>query len=248
MITRVPFEKTSVSLVVVNDASVTGKRYQESYFCQTPLYYAYEDLMRLYNDKIPKVRQRNATKSSVVPIIPEICANVLVLKALIESSDINNSKSITLTIGSKSLKVNYTYNPNDTDSLKIRDEYFNSFGINFDLIAKLYSIYEKRHRIEMRNSYYDGIMTYEILYNVRTTTFKNYYVLGDQKKLLTKAEYDIYNYIYDRGGASLKLIATEFGYKTSRAAKYHMDKLINQSLVEKVGLDKSHTCFYRIKK
>ena len=247
MISHVNLDKVSIGFVVENDATVAGRRYQELYFCQTPLCYAYNDYMMLFNEKIPKVRQRNDTRTSLEPLIPEVCAKFLVLNALIESVIVNGQKNITMTITSKTIKMSYTYDPKEINDeiISTKRKYFDVFGIDVNQVYKDYSEYEKQHRLKLRNSYLDGIKTYEILFNVRATTFKKYAVLDDQLGLLTKAEYDIHKFLKDRGGSSLRLISDEFGYKSPRAAKYHVDKLIKRGLVQRIGANKSHNCFYR---
>ena len=249
LVKHVPYEKTSISFITANDASVAGRRYQEAYFCQTPLCYAYEDLLRLFNEKMPKTRIRNAVKTYLEPLVPELCAKYLILCALIESCVVNGNKSIIMSITSKSLKVSYSYNPSfvNKEVLKTKKEYFEVFGIDFDHIEDDFDKFFQEHRTKIRNAYYKGIKTLEILYNVRSSTFKMYSIASDQVGLLSKAEYDIYNFIKNRNGATLKLLANEFGYNSSRAVKYHTDKLIKSGMIQRVGISKSHNCFYRVK-
>ena len=247
MISHVPSNKSDISFVTVNDASVASRRYQESYICQTPLYYAYEDLLRFFNEKIPKVRQRNATKSFFEPLIPEICAKRMILCALIEAVEFDGKKSITLTLTSKSLKVNYSFIDDNSERLiNTRKEYFDVFNVDMKSIEKEYELYAKQHRTIIRSSFSNEMKTLEVLFNVRATTFKKYMVVADDMGLLSKSEYDIYNLIKNRGGSSLKLLTDELGYNSSRAAKYHVDKLIRLNLIQRVGLNKSHNCFYKI--
>ena len=247
LVKRAPFDTVGVVFVVENDASIASRRYQETYICQTPLCYAYEDLLRLFEEKIPKVRNRNSSQAFFEPLIPKICAQYLILLALIESTMVNGQKNIALTITSKSLKMNYSHNPNacNKEILSIKEEYFKTFDVDIKTIIDGFNSYSKRHRTKIRLSFFNGSKTLEVLYNVRATTFKKYSIADDQIGLLTKAEYDIYTFIKDRGGASLRLIAEEFGYQSTRIVKYHVDKLIKLNLVQRVGADKSHACFYR---
>lgn len=246
---RVSRESVAISFVVINDSSVANRRYQESFVCQTPMIYAYDDLFRLYDEHIPKIRQRNTTRTFLEPLIPYTCAKFLILKSLIEATPINGVKEITMTITSKSLRVNYTFdNKKDTQkTLDIKKEYFDIVMVDTSEVETDFEKYVKSHRAQYRNSYYNGTMTLEILYNVRKATFKKYAVCLDKNGLLTKAEYDLYNFIKDRGGATIRLLAEEFNYSSTRAVKYHLDKLIKKRLIQKVGKDKSHNCFYRVK-
>ncbi len=132
-------------------------------------------------------------------------------------------------------------------SFDLLNEDFKVMGTNIDYINKVYSDFSKIHRAQKRYSYYKGIMTNEILFNVRKTTFKKYQVCLDDGRLLSKAEYDIYNFIKDRNGASLSLIAEEFGYSFVRSALYHVNKLIQYGLVQLIGGVGSHNSIYRIK-
>lgn len=247
-VSRVSSNNVLITFVVSNDAPVANRRYQESYICQTPMLYAFEDLLRLYDINIPKVRQRNATRTFLEPLLPSVCAKFLILKALIESTIINGRKEIAMTISSKSLKVNYSFDgkKNTQEIYDVKKEYFNVAGINTNNLEYDFEKYIKQHRTQYRYSFFNGVMTLEILFNIRKNTFKKYAIQTDQGKLLTKAEYDIYNFIKDRNGATLRLIADEFNYSSTRAAKYHVDKLIKLRLVKRIGLDKSHNCFYRI--
>lgn len=61
-------------------------------------------------------------------------------------------------------------------------------GANIDYINKAYSGFSKIHRAQTRYSYYKGIMTNEILFNVREMTFKKYQVCLDDGRLLSKPE------------------------------------------------------------
>ena len=244
---KVDVSDTLISFAIINDASVANRRYHESYVCQTPMLYAYEDLTKLYQDKIPKVRQRNAIRTYLEPLIPYECANYLILKALIEATKRHGSKQISFSITSKSIRVNYSYDESSISQsmIDIKKEYFALAGIDYVAIEKAFDDYIRRHRAQFRYSYFNGMMTLEVLYNVRKNTFKKYAVSLDNGRLLTKAEYDILNFVRDRGGATLKLIAEEFNYGSTRAVKYHMDKLIQLNLAQRVGANKSHDCFYR---
>ena len=137
-VTRVSSKNVLISFVVTNDASVANRRYQESYICQTPILYAYDDLVRLFNENIPKVRQRNATRTYIEPIIPLICAEFFILKALMESTMVNGNKEITMTISGKSLKVNYSFDEskNTKEMLDIRKEYFDMTCVNTEDVEK----------------------------------------------------------------------------------------------------------------
>lgn len=246
-VSRVSSNNVLITFAVSNDSSIANRRYQESYICQTPMLYAYEDLFRLYDINIPKVRQRNATRTFLEPLLPTCCANFLILKSLIESTMVGGKKEISLVLSSKSLKINYSFdNKRTTQTIyDVKKEYFNVIGLDTNNIEADFEKYIKQHRTQYRYSFFNGIMTLEILFNVRKSTFKKYAIQTDQGKLLTKAEYDIYNFIKDRNGATLRLIADEFNYSSTRAVKYHVDKLIKLRLAKRIGPDKSHNCFYR---
>ena len=247
LVTRVSHENASISFNIVNDASVAGRRFQETYICETPLCYTYDNLIELFDEKIPKVRQRNSPNTYLEPIISNICAKYMILCALIESVFIKEKKQISFTITSKSIKINYSYDSNiiTTNFLEIKKDYFKAFGLELAKLENDFNSYVKQHRINIRSSYDNGMKTIEIMFNVRSMVLKKYSIIDDEIGLLTKSEYDIYNFIKGRNGASLKLIADEFGYNSSRSAKYHMDKLKAKGLVERVGMNKSHNCYYR---
>ena len=245
---KMPYSKVSILFVVNNDASVAGRKYQESYFCQTPICYGFDDLLRLFEENVPMVRQRNAEQTTMEPLVPKECTIFFVLKALIESSFVNNKKSITLTIGSKSIKISYTFNPGNQDNreIDIKKEYFDTWGFSFDEFSCWFEKYIKKHRSTYRFSYFKGTQTLELLFNVRKATFKRYANVKDIKPLLTKTQYDIYNFVLDRGGASAQLIADEFGFKSSRAVRYHLERLIALKLLKRIGEKGSHNVIYRI--
>lgn len=246
---KVPATDVLISFVVVNDSSVANRRYQESYVCQTPMIYAYDDLFRLFDENIPKIRQRNVTRTYLEPLISYVCAKFLILKALTEATVVNGSKEVTMTITSKSLKIHYSFDNKQIakEVLNTRKEYFDITRVNTAEVEKEFKEYIKQHRTQYRYSYYDSAMTLEILYNVRKSTFKEYAISLDDNGLLTKSEYDLYNFIKNRGGSTIRLLADEFNFSSTRAVKYHLDKLIKLGLIKRVGVDKSHNCFYRIK-
>ena len=247
LLTRVPFEKTGITFALSNDASVAARRYHESYICQTPLCYAYEDLLALFLGKIPMVRQRNASRTFLQPLLPEACAKYLILTSLLEANAVKGRKAISLHLKRESLRVSYTYDPEegDPEALSVRKAYFEAFGINLESIRSDFDTYAKNHRTKIRHSYFNGMKTLEILFNVRANASKKYSIASDLAKPLPKAECDIYEFLKERGGASLGLITEEFGYNSPRAAKYHVDKLISLNLVQMVGVSRSHGCFYR---
>lgn len=246
-VARVPFEKAGITFDIRNDASVTGRRYLESYICQTPLCYAYEDLLALFSKKIPKVRQRNASRTFLEPLLPEVCAKYLILVALLESDYVQGRKTISLHLQRKSLSVSYSAGIGNVEpkEMMLKKTYFKAFGIDVDGIQDDFDSYAKLHRTKIRQTRSDGLKTLEIAFNARAITFKKYSLLDDRDMPLSKVECDIYQFLKERGGASLGLVAGEFGYKSPRAAKYHIDKLIALNLVQMVGESKSHRCFYR---
>ncbi len=249
-ISRVPIDKVLVYFLVEGNARTAGRRYQETFICQTPMNYAYEDLVRLYDENIPKIRNRNATRARLEPLIPVECAKYLIIKALTESTMVNGRKEILFAITDKSIKVSFTSNDNiyKNEERLIKKEYFDIMGIDTESILDNFKLYSSKHRIQNEFSYHHGIMNYELFFDMHKNLCKKYMRIIANNRVLTKSESDIYDCIQKNGGVSIQQIADEFGYASNRTAKYHVDKLIKMGTVERVGPPKSHYCFYRIKK